>query len=68
MDFPVKCVVIAPALLGVALMHVASQHDSEVAARQATAIGQIVAHEPSKHFRYGYKVQVDGTSTAAGNP
>ena len=59
-DFPVKCVVIAPWLLGAALMLVASQHDSDVASRQAAAVGQVVVHEPSNHNRYGYKFKVDG--------
>jgi Protein of unknown function (DUF3592) len=38
----------------------ASQHDKDVASRQAATVGQIVAHEPSNHNRYGYKFQVDG--------
>jgi Protein of unknown function (DUF3592) len=59
-DFPVKCIVIAPWLLGAALMLVASQHDSDIASRQGTTLGQVVAHEPSNHNRYGYKFRVDG--------
>jgi hypothetical protein len=38
----------------------ASRHDSDVASRQATTVGQIVAHEPSNHNRYGYTFQVNG--------
>ena len=60
MDFPVKCIVIAPWLLGAALMLVASQDDSEVASRQGATIGQVMTHEPSNHNRYGYKFRVDG--------
>jgi hypothetical protein len=59
-DFPVKCIVIAPWLLGAALMLFASRHDSDVASRQATTVGQVVAHEPSNHDRYGYTFQVNG--------
>jgi hypothetical protein len=60
MGFSVKCLVIAPWILGATLMLLASQHDKDLASRQAATVGQIVAHEPSNHNRYGYKFRVDG--------
>jgi len=59
-DLPVKSIIMAPWLLGAALMLVAAHNDSDVASRQATTVGKIVAHEPSNHNRYGYRFQVEG--------
>jgi hypothetical protein len=59
-DLPVKCLVLIPSILGAALMLMASQHDKDVASRQAVVVGQIIAHEPSNHNRYGYRFQVGG--------
>jgi hypothetical protein len=59
-EFPVKCIVIAPWILGGILMLAAWQHDKDVASRQATTVGRIVAHEPGNHNRYGYTFRIDG--------
>jgi hypothetical protein len=34
--------------------------ESQIAARQQTASGIVIAHEPANHNRYGYKFHVDG--------
>lgn len=41
-------------------MIVDGHNESVVAAREQTANGVIVSHEPQNHNRYGYKFQVDG--------
>jgi hypothetical protein len=55
----IKFVLILP-LLAAVVMFFTSRNDSEIASRQATAVGQIVAHEPDNHNRYGYKFRIDG--------
>jgi hypothetical protein len=52
--------ILAPWLIGAGFMIYQSRHLDQVATRQRTAEGTIVAHEPQNHDRYGYAFAVNG--------
>jgi uncharacterized protein DUF3592 len=52
--------IMAPWALGAVFGVYSSGHFYQVAGRQRTAEGEIVAHEPANHNRYGYTFSVGG--------
>jgi hypothetical protein len=51
---------LAPWVIGGVFMIYHSRQGDHVAARQRTAQGTIIAHEPQNHDRYGYSFSVEG--------
>lgn len=51
---------VTPWVLGLAFLLQDWSTDRQVATRQQTTSGIVIAHQPTNHDRYGYKFQVNG--------
>src|SRR5689334_21273141 len=52
--------IVLPWVIGACFMVFESLHARDVASRQQKTIGEITAHDPANHSRYGYAFAVQG--------